>query len=101
MLNHVVVIGKIIEMPIMSKDEKGNKKISFILEIERPYRESNGQYINDYIKIVPWRGIAEQIKDLCTIGSIVAVKGRFSCESKQCNNVELIAENITFLSSRR
>ena len=100
MLNHVVVIGKIVEMPIMSKDDKGNKKISFVLEIERAYRESNGEYVNDYIRIVPWRGIAEQMKDLCTIGSIIAVKGRFSCENKMCNDVEIIAENITFLSTR-
>ena len=100
MLNHVVVIGKVVEMPIMYKDDKGLKKISFILEIERAYRESNGEYMNDYIRVVPWRGIAEQMKDLCTVGSIIAVKGRFCCEDKNSLNVEIIAENITFLSTR-
>ena len=100
MLNHVVVIGKVVEMPIMSRDNQGNKKISFVLEIERAYRESDGEYKKDYIRIVPWRGIAEQMKDLCTIGSIIAVKGRFCCEDSTSSAVEIIAENITFLSTR-
>lgn len=101
MLNHVVLIGKVHSMPIEKKDKKGIREISFVLQIERPFTESDGTYKYDYVKVAPWKGIALQMKDLCTVGSIVAVKGRFYCESVDVKDVHVIAENISFISSRQ
>ena len=100
MLNQVVMIGKIVQMPMEERDEKGNRKISFILEIERPYRESGGNYAHDYVKVVPWKGIADQMKEMCTIDTIIAVKGRLYCMYKNGVGLEVIAEHISFLSTR-
>ncbi len=98
MLNHVVVIGKVYSMPIEKKDKKGNREISFILQVERAFTESDGSYVFDYVKVCPWKGIAEQMKELCTVGSMVAIKGRFQCASVDAKDVKLIAEHISFIS---
>lgn len=101
MLNHVVVIGKVYSMPIEKKDKKGSREISFILQVERPFTESDGSYVFDYVKVCPWKGIAEQMKELCTVGSIVAVKGRFQCASVDARDIKLIAEHISFISANK
>lgn len=101
MLNQVVVIGKVCEMPKESMDAYGKRKISFILEVERPFAESDGQYEKDYVIVAPWKGIAEQMKDLCKVGSIIAVKGRLRSQSKElCKELEIVAEHIAFISTR-
>ncbi len=98
MLNHVVLIGKVYSMPIEKKNKKGSREISFVLQIERPFTESDGSYQFDYVKVCPWKGIAEQMKELCTVGSMVAVKGRFHCSSVDAKDVVVIAEHISFIS---
>lgn len=101
MLNQVVMIGKICEMPTEYKDANGVRKISFVLEVERPFRESDGLYANDYFVVSPWKGIAEQMKEICKVGYIIAVKGRLCTKSKEtCKEAEIIAEQISFLSTR-
>ena len=72
MLNHVVVIGKVYSMPIEKKDKKGSREISFILQVERPFTESDGSYVfdtdmlsYDYGTIVEENTKGEEIEHLC------------------------------------
>ena len=106
MLNHVVLIGRIHTMPQESKDENGARKYSFQLEVERPFKESDGTFKNDYFIITPWRGVADQMKDLCMENEIIGVKGRLCSYQRRIEEqmipcFEVIAENITFLSTRK
>lgn len=104
MLNHVVLIGRIHQMPQEQRSEEGVKKFSFILEVERPFKESDGSYQYDYFTITPWRGIAEQMMDICAENEIIGVKGRlcsYNMEQENVSGFEVIAEKITFLSTRK
>jgi len=105
MLNNVVLIGKIVELPITEKNEKGAKSTKIILEVERPFRESDGEYLTDKFLVKLWKGIAEQIDDLCAIGSIIGLKGRLESnvtfvDDEYDYSYYIIAEKISFLSTR-
>ena len=101
MLNHVVMIGKVFSMPVEKKDKKGNRQISFILQVERPFAESDGSYQFDYVKVCPWKGIAEQMKELCTIESFIAIKGRLYTNHVDGKDLVVVAEHISFLSQNK
>jgi len=105
MLNNVVLIGKVIELPVCVKDESGAKKTTLILEIERPFKDSDGLYHTDCFRVQLWKGIADQIVEFCTIGSLIALKGRLEAFVSNCDmcdgrEYEVIAEKVTFLSNR-
>lgn len=91
------MIGKVYSMPVEVKAENGSRSISFVLAVDRPFRESDGTYGQDFVRVYPWKGIAEQMKELCTVGSIIAVKGRIRCSSV-VDDVVIIAEHIQFIS---
>ena len=105
MLNNVTLIGKIAELPITEKEESGIRKTTIILEVERPFRESDGEYLADKFQVRLWKGIAEQVDELCTVGSIIGLKGRLEAsvtivDEKVDYSYYIIAEKLSFLSTR-
>ena len=76
MLNQVVLVGVIEEMPHEVKWMNGERRIQLNLRVERPFRNSNGIYEQDVFVVDVWRGIADQTKELCHVGDMIAVKGR-------------------------
>lgn len=99
MLNQVVVVGRLVEKPIVKENENG-KKISIItLAVPRSYKNVNGEYDTDFIKCILWNGIAENTVEYCEKGDLVGVKGRLQCLSG--NELKVVAEKITFLSTNK
>lgn len=99
MLNQVVVVGRLVEKPIVKENENG-KKISIItLAVPRSYKNVNGEYDTDFIKCILWNDIAEKTVEYCDKGDLVGVKGRLQCLSG--NELKVVAEKITFLSTNK
>lgn len=105
-LNQVVLVGKVVALPTLKESVSGNKYASLQLELERPFKNSNGEFDSDFISITLWKGIAETTTDVCKIGDIIGVKGRiqsYSYENKEGQmyyGYDIIAEKISFLSNR-
>lgn len=103
MLNQVVLVGKLKDDPILKETVNGNKVSKVVLEVERSYKNNNGEYEVDDIACTLWKGMAEQLSQHGLKGSLVAIKGRIqtnSYENKEGNRVnfsEIIAEKISFL----
>ena len=98
MLNQIVLVGRLVNEPTIEESEN-SRKVSYItLAVSRSYKNENGMYDTDFIPCVLWNGIAVNTCEYCRKGDLVGVKGRI--ESKN-NKVEVIAEKITFLSSRK
>ena len=105
MVNVIVLVGKVKELPEVEVTSKGNVFAHMLLECERSFRNEDGSISTDIFKVTLWRGIAEECAAVCREGSLVAVKGRIKAENYQKNdklfyNYEIIAEKVSFLNNR-
>ena len=97
MLNQIVLVGRITSD--LEINEVENKKVATItLAVSRSFKNANGEYETDFVPITIWNGIAENVCEYCKKGDIVGVKGRIQTKE---DKIEIVAEKVTFLSSRK
>ena len=107
MLNQTVIVGRIVKDPELRETESGRKVTNITLAVPRSFKNSNGEYETDFISCVLWKGIAESTSEYCRKGDLVGVKGRIQSKNIELDDdtkrqiVEVVAEKVTFLSSRR
>lgn len=107
MINQIIVIGKVRELPVLKETTNGNKVASILLDVMRNFRNSEGEYEQDIMQFTLWKGVAESTVAVSQIGDLVAIKGRIqssSYESKEgllFYNYEMIAEKVTFLNQNQ
>ncbi len=107
MLNQAVLVGRIVYEPELRETENGNKLANVTLAVPRSYKNVNGEYDTDFISCVLWKGVAESTVEYCHKGDLVGIKGRIQTrdvdidEDTRKKYVEVVAEKVTFLSSKR
>ena len=107
MLNQLVVIGRLTKDPELRQTENGKNVTNITLAVPRSYKNSNGEYETDFIDCVLWSGVAESTSEYCKKGDLIGVKGRvqtrkFETEEEKVRLVtEVVAEKVTFLSSKK
>ena len=105
MLNQVIIVGRLVEKPIVKEKENGKKVSEITLAVQRSYKNADGIYETDFIKCTLWNGIAENTAEYCEKGDLVGVKGRLETSVYEKENGEkyrisnVIAEKVSFLSS--
>lgn len=99
MLNQVVMVGRLVEKPIIEENENGKKICNITLAVPRSFKNDEGIYDTDFIKCTLWNIIAENTVEYCDKGDLVGIKGRLQCLGG--NELQLVAEKVTFLSSRK
>ena len=97
MLNQVVIVGRLVSKPIVKENENGKEVCNITLAVPRSFKNADGIYETDFIKCTLWNGIAENTAEYCEKGDLVGVRGRLQCLSG--NELQLIAEKVSFLSS--
>lgn len=99
MLNQLVVVGRLVDRPIVEENENGRKVSVITLAVPRCFKNSEGSYDTDFIPFIIWDGIAENTAEYCRKGDLVGVKGRLQRLSG--NELQAVAEKVTFLSSKQ
>ena len=105
-MNKVILIGRLTRDPELRTIASGNATTSFTIAVNRNFTNQNGEREADFINIVVWRKQAENCKNYLTKGSQVAIDGRIQTRSYDGQDgqkryvTEVIADNVTFLSSR-
>lgn len=107
MLNQLILVGRIINMPkLIELEEK--KYCNLTVAVPRNYKNEKGEYDTDFIDIKIWGVIAESTTEYCKIGDIVGIKGRIETREIDIKDseykqkvIEIIAEKVTFLSSSK
>ena len=106
MLNQVVLVGRLTK-DVETKELEDGKKVSNVtLAIPRAYKNADGVYETDFVECVLWNAIAENTAEYCKKGDIVGIKGRLQVSSYEDDegskkyNTEVVAEKVTFLSSK-
>jgi len=104
LLNHIVLIGRLVRDPELRYTSNGTPVANFTLAVERNYRNREGERDVDYIKIVTWRKLAENVAHHLGKGRLVAVEGSLQIRKSQGKNdnrtyinPEVIANNVQFL----
>ena len=99
MLNQVVIVGRLVKKPILEENQNGKKVCIITLAVPRDFKNDEGIYDTDFIKCTLCDDIAEKTIEYCYKGDLVGVEGILQCLSG--NELQLIAEKISFLSSGR
>ena len=105
MLNQTVIVGRLVSDPELRETDAGRKVTNVTLAVPRSFKNVNGEYDTDFISCVLWKGIAENTVSYCKKGDLVGVKGRLQTRDYELDEVrrhvvEVVAEKITFLSSK-
>lgn len=103
MLNQIVLIGRLTKDPETVILENGKKVCEATLAVRRSFKNQEGKYDTDFIKVSIWEGLAQSFQTYAEKGSLLAIKGRvqpsrFDVEPEKyifTNNI--IAEKITYL----
>ena len=107
MLNQVVLVGRLVRDPEIKKTETNKEVLRITLAVPRSFKNSNGEYNTDFIDCTLWDMVARSTTDYCHKGDIIGVKGRIQTRDVELEDethrkyVEVIAEKVTFLSSKR
>lgn len=106
MLNQTVIVGRLVKDPELRVTETGKKVTRITLAVPRAFKNLNGTYDTDFIDCTLWTGIAECTTEYCQKGDMLGVKGRLQTQvydkddGTKKKTTEVIAEKVTFLSSR-
>lgn len=96
MLNQIVMVGRLTDN-LGIKEEGCKKYTTLTLAIPRSFKNANGEYETDFIPCQLFNAVAENTTEYCKKGDIVGIKGRIQSDE---NGVHVIAEKVTFLSSK-
>lgn len=102
MLNQIVLVGRLVQDPEIKELENGVKTNYITLAVSRSYKNADGIYETDFIPCLLYKGIAEKTTEYCKKGDVIGVKGRIQTKQEEDKNIiEIVAEKVTFLSSRK
>ncbi|TMI77598.1 MAG: single-stranded DNA-binding protein [Bacillati bacterium ANGP1] len=107
MYNRIILIGRLTRDPELRYVPSGAPVANFTLAVDRPFRDQQGNRETDFIDIVAWRKLAEQVSQYMTKGRMVAVEGRLQLRSYETQDgqkrkvAEVVADGIRFLDRGR
>ncbi len=106
MLNRIILIGRLTRDPELRYVPSGQPVASFTLAVDRPFANQQGERQTDFIDIVAWRKLAEQVTQSLSKGRLVAVEGRLQIRSYETQDgqkrkaAEVVASDVRFLDRK-
>lgn len=106
MMNTAIIAGRIVKDLELHETENGYKVAELTLAVPRSFKNMDGQYDTDFLPCKLWSIVAENTAEYCKKGDLVAIKGRLQSTTYEeneikHNGIELIAEKVSFLSTKR
>ena len=105
MLNQIILVGRLTRDVQLKKTDTGKKVAVISLAIPRSFKNIDGLYDTDFVDCILWDQVASNTSEYCHKGDILGVKGRvqsriYEEEDKKKYRLEVVAEKVTFLSSK-
>lgn len=107
MTNRWVGVGRLTKEVELRFTPQGVAIANFTVAINRMFKNANGEYDADFIKVVAFKKTAENVANYTKKGSLVAVDGRIQTrnyennEGKRVYVTEIVADSIQFLESKK
>ena len=108
MLNHIVIMGRLVRDPELRRTGSGVAVTSFTMAVDRDFSgKEGGEKETDFIDCVAWRQTGEFAAKYFARGRMAVVSGRLQIRSwsdKDGNNrrtAEVVVDNMYFGDSKR
>ena len=88
MLNQAILVGRVWDM---------SAENYIIISVPRSYKNEDGEYENDMVKVTLEGKINDSTREYCHKGDIIGVKGRIRVDE---DGMKIVGEKVTFLSSK-
>lgn len=104
-LNQAVLIGRLTKDPELRYTPSGVAVTQFTLAVDRPFTNQNGEREADFIPIVVWKAVAENVANYVKKGHQVAVTGRIQVRNYENNEgrrvyvTEVVGQYVQFLTN--
>ena len=107
MLNHVVIMGRMVRDPELRQLDNGTSVTSFSVAVDRNYVDkTTNERQADFLHVVAWRQTAEFVCKYFHQGDMIALEGSLQSRKytdKDGNNrtaIEIVASNISFCGGK-
>lgn len=106
MINNVTIIGRTTKDIELRATSSGTNNASFILAVERNFKNANGEKETDFINCVAWRKTAEILAQYAPKGSMIGVRGRIQTRNYENNKgvrvyvTEVVADEVQLIDTR-
>ncbi|MNN15914.1 Single-stranded DNA-binding protein ssb [compost metagenome] len=103
-LNQVTLIGRLTKDPELRYTPAGAAVVQFTLAVDRPFTNQGGEKEADFLPVVAWKALAENVANYLKKGHQAAVTGRIqtrnyeNSEGRRVYVTEIIAQNVQFLT---
>lgn len=97
-MNNYVLVGRLTDKGTLKEGRKG-KYCRVTIAITRPFKNDEGMYDTDFIKVTLRKELATKLHEWCEKGDLLGLKGRMESTSK--HNTILVAEKLTFLKTKQ
>ncbi len=103
-MNKAFIIGNLTKDPELRTTGSGISVCSFTVAVQRTYKDKNGERSADFIPVICWRGLAENVGKYLSKGKKAAVVGEIQTRSYDAQDgtkryvTEILASDVEFLS---
>ena len=106
MLNHVILVGRLVDTPEIKKLETEKVVTNITLAVPRAYKNEDGEYETDFFDCELWNGVASATTEYCKKGDTIGIKGSLKTDYYIKDDIKIkitkiVAEKVTFLSSKK
>ena len=108
MLNHIVMMGRLVKDPELRTTQSGVSVASFRIACDRDFGGRDGaERQTDFVDVVAWRQTGEFVSRNFTKGKMIVVSGRLQMrdwtdrEGNKRTSAEIVADNVYFGESKR
>ena len=107
MLNHIIIMGRMVRDPELRVTQSGTNVCSFTLACDRDFKTKDSkEKETDFIDCVAWRSTADFVSKYFTKGRMTAVEGRLQIrdwKDRDGNNrrsAEIVVDSAYFADSK-
>ena len=108
MLNHIIMMGRLVKDPELRTTQSGVSVTSFRIACNRDFGGRDGsEPQTDFVDVVAWRQTGEFVSRNFTKGKMIIVSGRLQMrdwtdrDGNKRTSAEIVADNVYFGESKR
>lgn len=107
MLNHIIIMGRMVRDPELRRTGSGVAVASFTLAVDRDFTSKGNEKETDFIDCVAWRQTGEFVSKYFNKGRMAVVSGRLQIrnwtdkDGSKRRTAEVVADNVYFADSKR
>ena len=105
-LNQVALVGRMTKDPKLREISRDRVQSSFVLAVNRHFKNAQGEVEADFILCTLWGKLAENTVKHCGKGSLVSVSGRIQSRTYEREDksrvyvTEVIADRVQFIATK-